>query len=66
MDHYSVHKEVSGARTLSMLDTLQGESRIEEVAAMLAGSQYTETSLDSARELMRRAEAWKQDHRGGI
>jgi len=61
--HYSVHKEVSGARTLSMLETFQGESRIKEIATMLAGPQHTETSLDNARELMQKAEIWKEAHR---
>ncbi len=57
------HKDGSGTRTLSMLKTLQGESRINELAVMLAGPQYTETSLNNARELMQKAEAWKQSHR---
>jgi len=57
--HYSVHKEVSGARTSSMLETLQGESHLKELTVMLAGPQYTETSLDNARELLQKAEVWK-------
>jgi len=61
--HYNVHKDDSGTRTLSMLKTLQGESRINELAVMLGGPQYTETSLNDARELMQKAEAWKQSHR---
>lgn len=61
--HYSVHKEVSGARTLSVLDTFQGEARLKELATMLAGPQYTETSLDNARELIQKAESWKKAHR---
>ena len=63
--HYNVHKDGSGTRTLSMLKTLQGESRINELAVMLAGPQYTETSLNDARELMQKAEAWKQSRREG-
>ena len=63
--HYNVHKDGSGTRTLSMLKTLQGESRINELAVMLGGPQYTETSLNDARELMQKAEAWKQSHRKG-
>jgi len=63
--HYNVHKDGSGTRTLSMLKTLQGESRINELAVMLAGPQYTETSLNDARELMQKAETWKQSHRKG-
>ena len=61
--HYNVHKDGSGTRTLSMLNTLQGESRINELAVMLGGPQYTETSLNDARELMQKAETWKQSHR---
>ncbi len=61
--HYSVHKEVSGTRTLSKLKTLQDEPRVEELAAMLAGHQYTKTSLESAGELIHRAEAWKKSRR---
>jgi len=62
--HYGIHKEAVGERTLSMLETLDGESRIGEIAAMLGGRQYGETSLESARELIAKAENWKQAHRG--
>ncbi len=61
--HHSVHKKVSGNRTLSRLETLNGESRLKEIAAMLAGPRYSETSLDNARELMQKAETWKEAHR---
>ena len=57
--HHRVHKEVSGDRTFSRLETLEGEARIQELAAMLAGPDYTKASLDSARELVERAERWK-------
>ena len=61
--HYRVHKEVSGARTLSKLENLEDEARLEELAAMVGGPQYTETSLNNARELMQRAESWKKSVR---
>ncbi len=64
--HFSVRKEASGARTLSILDNLEGKSRIEELAIMLAGPQYTETSSNNARELMQKAEIWKELHRNRI
>jgi len=35
--HFGVHKEVSGDRTLTMLQTLEGDSRIKELTAMLSG-----------------------------
>ncbi len=43
-----------------MLETLEGEPRVKEVAAMIGGRQYSETSLDNARELIQKAESWKQ------
>ncbi|MFC2003339.1 hypothetical protein ACFLV4_05285 [Chloroflexota bacterium] len=64
--HFGVRKEVSGARTLSMLESLEDESRIEELAIMLAGPQYTETSSNNAVELMQKAETWKELYRRGI
>ena len=61
--HFSVHKEASGTRTLSTLESLGGESWIKELAIMLAGPQYTETSLRNAEELVHKAESWKDLHR---
>jgi DNA repair protein RecN (Recombination protein N) len=58
--HFSVHKEVSGSRTLSLLQNLDDEPRIRELAEMLAGPQYTATSLKGAREIRLKAEAWKK------
>ncbi|MFH1744341.1 MAG: DNA repair protein RecN, partial [bacterium] len=58
--HYNVHKEVAGTRTLSMLETLQDQPRIKELAAMLGGTQHSETTTRNARELVEKAEAWKQ------
>ena len=60
--HYNVHKHESGARTVSMLQPLEGESRTQEIAVMLAGPQYTEISLSDARAVMQKAETWKQEH----
>jgi DNA repair protein RecN (Recombination protein N) len=58
--HFSVHKELAGARTLSMLESLEDEARLKELAIMLAGDHYTETALTNARELMHKAESWKK------
>ncbi len=64
--HFSVHKVAAGARTLSILETLQRESQLKELAVMLAGPQYTETSLNNARELMQKADNWKELQLKGI
>ncbi len=58
--HFSVHKEASGGRNVSTLESLEGEPRIKELAIMLAGPQYTKTSFNSARELVHKAELWKR------
>ncbi len=58
--HYSVHKEISENRTSSRLDTISEEARVEEIAAMLSGAQYSETALVNAREMIQRASLWKQ------
>jgi DNA repair protein RecN (Recombination protein N) len=60
--HFSVHKELAGARTLSLLESLDDEARLKELAIMLGGAQYTETALTSARELRHKAENWKKPH----
>jgi len=64
--HFSVHKELAGARTLSLLESLEDEARLKELAIMLGGAQYTETALTNARELMHKAENWKKPHPDGI
>ncbi|MBM3118989.1 MAG: DNA repair protein RecN [Chloroflexi bacterium] len=61
--HYNVHKQESGARTVSMLQTLGGEARTQEIAVMLAGPQYTEVSLNDARAVIQKAVGWKQEYR---
>ncbi|HUT96998.1 MAG TPA: DNA repair protein RecN [Dehalococcoidales bacterium] len=58
--HFSVHKELAGERTLSLLESLEDEARLKELAIMLAGAHYTETALTNARELMHKAETWKK------
>ena len=61
--HHHVRKEVSGGHTLSRLETLESDARLAELAAMLSGPGYTQTSLESAKELVERAEAWKGETR---
>lgn len=58
--HFRIHKEASGDRTLAILEELDGESRVQEMAAMLSGPQCTEASLDNARELVNKVQIWKE------
>jgi len=51
--HFRTSKRVAEGRTFVSLESLAGESRVEEVARMLAGKQVTDLSRDHARELIR-------------
>jgi DNA repair protein RecN (Recombination protein N) len=62
--HFSVYKETLDAQTTSRLENLEPEGQLRELAAMLAGPQYTATALDNAGELLRKAADWKQARRG--
>jgi DNA repair protein RecN (Recombination protein N) len=53
-DHYRVIKDVSGPQAVVRLEHLSGDSRVEELAAML-GSDRERTMMESAEELLRRA-----------
>jgi DNA repair protein RecN (Recombination protein N) len=57
--HFSVNKEAAGARTTSSIAVLEGDERAQELAVMLGGASYSETSVKNARELAQKAETWK-------
>jgi DNA repair protein RecN (Recombination protein N) len=57
--HYSVSKRSAGDRTVSTIETLQGDPRLDELAVMIGGSAYTSNALSAARELVLKAETWK-------
>jgi DNA repair protein RecN (Recombination protein N) len=50
--HFKVKKHVTRGRTHTDVEALGEESRIEEVARMLAGNEVTDASLTHARELI--------------
>jgi DNA repair protein RecN (Recombination protein N) len=49
--HFHVSKQSENGRTATKVEQLQGESRVEELAAMLGAS--TSVTLESAREILR-------------
>lgn len=51
--HYFVFKDDSAATAASKIKLLEAEERLTELAQMIGGANYSETALDSARELMR-------------
>ena len=58
--HYNVSKKSTGDRTVSTISALQGEARLNELAVMIGGPHYTDNSLNTARELLQKAETWKK------
>lgn len=55
--HLAVAKAVSGGRTRSMIQPLEGEARVAEIARMLGGTSLTSVVEQHARELLSRAQA---------
>lgn len=58
--HFTVSKEAAGERTVSSLRALEEADRPGELAAMLAGPDYKETALKTARDLIEKAADWKE------
>lgn len=55
--HLAVAKAVSGGRTRSTIQPLEGEARVAEIARMLGGTSLTSVVEQHARELLLRAAA---------
>jgi DNA repair protein RecN (Recombination protein N) len=53
--HCAVRKRVERGRTLTEIQALQGDDRVEEVARMLAGETVTENARRHAREMVKQA-----------
>lgn len=54
--HYHVSKQQQGGRTLTQIERLSQEERVQEMARMLGGAQITEKTLAHAREMVMRPE----------
>ncbi|MGQ0720866.1 MAG: DNA repair protein RecN [Candidatus Eiseniibacteriota bacterium] len=52
--HLAVRKEESGGRTVSLVEPVEGEARVREIARMLGGSEAG-AAVEHARELLREA-----------
>ena len=57
--HYRVEKYVKNGRTFTRVILLNDDQRVEEIAALMAGQQISESILQSARQLL--AEAQEQN-----
>jgi DNA repair protein RecN (Recombination protein N) len=57
--HFCVRKEISEDHAVSRMESLNENSRIEELAAMLAGKDYSRMARENAIELLQAANLWK-------
>jgi DNA repair protein RecN (Recombination protein N) len=64
--HYRITKRERDGRTETAVDQLDGETRIDELAAMLDGLPVTGASRENAREMLARIARWKQEMAGAI
>jgi len=50
--HYRVVKAVSGDRTITSVDLLSEQDRLDEIARMLGGTELTKKTREHAREML--------------
>ena len=53
--HYRIEKVVLDGRTVTRVDALDGESRVEELARMMSGSRITDAARQHVKELLSRS-----------
>ena len=58
--HHVVHKEARDGRTVSVIGSVKGESRLKEIAAMLSGPQPNDSSVKSAKAFIQKADESKK------
>lgn len=54
--HFKVEKRIQDGRTYAEVIPLEGEARVEEIAAMMRGRERTANTLREAREMLRHGE----------
>jgi DNA repair protein RecN (Recombination protein N) len=57
--HFTISKQVEAGRTRSIVDPIEADVRVDEIAAMLDGVPITEASRTTARTMLGRAQASK-------
>ena len=50
--HFSVSKKETKNETTAEINFIEGENKVEEIAMMLSGEKVSETSKNTARELI--------------
>lgn len=50
--HFRISKQVAGGRTLTLIDPIDKDERVREIARMMGGESITEKTLEHAREML--------------
>ncbi len=58
--HHAIRKNTDGSRASTTLESLSGDVLVRELTMMLVGSQQSESSVKSVKELLQKAEDWKR------
>ncbi len=53
--HFCVRKDVEGERTVTRIMKLSSDGRVDEIARMLGGAQFTSMTTEHAREMLQQA-----------
>jgi DNA repair protein RecN (Recombination protein N) len=53
--HIAVRKRVAGGRTVTIVEPLEADARVEEVARMLGGEKISDTARQHAREMLKQS-----------
>jgi DNA repair protein RecN (Recombination protein N) len=61
--HFKIAKHQFDDRTVSNVSRIDGEERVDEIAAMLDGDPLTEASRANARAMLERTTGWKEQRR---
>ena len=64
--HLAVRKQIVNERTRTEVDVLGPSERVEEIAAMIGGSEGDPSAREHARAALRAAEVWKQSRMPSI
>jgi DNA repair ATPase RecN len=61
--HFKLVKEIEAGRASSRVETVEGQDKVKELAAMLGSERNGNVMVKSAEALVRNAEKWKSGAR---
>ncbi len=64
--HIKLIKDTSGGKAVTIIQPIEGDSRIEELAAMLGSKQAGQPMVDGADRLLSSARVWKEQSRVAV